>query len=278
MTNTADSPAEELRKAILTGEPVRRGSGEPAEQGHSWGEERSLSASELYELLVRPGSGTTPRAAVLEGLRITGGLNLHGADLKAPLICRGCHFDGQVTLRTATAIEIGLDVCHLPRLAADHLITRGDLYLTRSTLGVVDLSCAHIGGRLLLSGTRLSSGSAAYETDEDVLYQPEDVDDVFKEVSLVADGLRVDGDMSCEGNFSAQGEVRLVGAHIAGQLALNGATLGKGLTAFWLKVGRGMFCEEEFSAQGQIRLDGAHITGHLGFRRQRSAGHSLPTS
>jgi hypothetical protein len=272
MTNATNSPAKELRKAILTGHPVRRGIGEPAEQGHSWGEERSLSGSELYELLVRPGSGTTPRAVVLEGLRITDGLNLHGVDLKAPLICRGCHFDEQVILTTATAIEIGLDACYLPRLAADHLITRGDLYLTRSTLGVVGLSYAHIGGRLLLSGTRLSSGSYVYETDDGVVYPPEDVDDVFKEVSLVADGLKVDGDMFCEGEFSAQGEVRLVGAHITGQLALNGATLGKGLTGYWLKAGRGMFCEEGFSAQSEVSLAGAHITGHLGFKKATLGG------
>ncbi|HZV73106.1 MAG TPA: hypothetical protein VFF79_05255 [Conexibacter sp.] len=272
MTNTADSPAKELREAILTGEPVRRGNGEPAEQGHSWGEERSLPASELYELLVWPESGTTPRVAILEGLRITGRLDLRAADLKVPLICQGCYFDEPVNLMIATAVEIRLITCWLPGLAADQLITRRDLELSRSMLGVVGLADAHIGGRLLLSGATLSSGSYPLDLGHSSLYPRESSDHTRTEVSLVADGLKVDGNMLCEEGFSAQGEVWLPGAHIAGQLGFNSAKLGKGLTAYWLTVDRGMFCEEGFSAQGKVWLSGAHIAGHLGFEKAMLGG------
>ena len=46
--------------------------------------------------------------------------------------------------------------------------------------------------------------------------------------ALIADGLQVDQSMFCEEGFSAGGEVRLLGAHIAGQLSFDGATLHQG--------------------------------------------------
>jgi hypothetical protein len=267
VTNTADSPAKELSNAILAGKPVRRGDGEPAKEGDSWGDERSLPASELCELLMRPESGTTPRAAILEGLRITGRLNLQAADLKALLLCHGCYFDEPVNLMIATAVEIGLTACHLPGLAADQLATRGDLDLSKSTLGVMGLTDAHIGGRLLLGGATLGSGSYLLDLGDGSLNPRENPRKVFTEVSLVADGLKVDGDMLCGEGFSAQGEVRLPSAHIAGGLAFDKARLDQGLTAYWLTAGRGMFCQDGFNAQGKVWLSGAHITGHLGFNK-----------
>jgi hypothetical protein len=81
-----------------------------------------------------------------------------GRWLEARVLCHGYYFDEPVNLMIATAVEIGLTACHLPGLAADQLTTRGDLELSESTLGVVGLSEAHIGGRLLLGGARLSSG------------------------------------------------------------------------------------------------------------------------
>jgi hypothetical protein len=68
------SPAEELRTAVLTGREVRRGRGEPAAEGNSWGTERQLPAdccTSYWPAL----KARRPRAAVLVGLRITGRLN-----------------------------------------------------------------------------------------------------------------------------------------------------------------------------------------------------------
>lgn len=191
MTSHADSPMNGLSKAVLIGKPVRRGNGEPAAQGNSWGEERSLSASQLYELLVQSEQGRMPRAAILEGLRITGRLNLQAVNLKVPLICHGCYFDEPINLMLANAVEIGLTACHLPGMAADQLVTRADLDLSRSTLGVVGLSDAHIGGRLRLEGATLSSGSYLFDLGDGSLNPRENVHDPLQNVSLVADGLKV---------------------------------------------------------------------------------------
>jgi hypothetical protein len=88
-------------------------------------------------------------------------------------------------------------------------------------------------------------------------------------LALFADRLKVEEGMFCGEGFVAQGEVRLPGAHIAGQLSFNGAKLtnkdAPALNAFSLKVERSMFCGEGFVAQGEVRLLGAHIAGALGF-------------
>jgi hypothetical protein len=63
------------------------------------------------------------------------------------------------------------------------------------------------------------------------------------------------------------GSVGLIGAHIGGQLVLNGAQLsnpeGKALNADGAQIDGGMICHEEFRAEGEIRLLGAHIAGQL---------------
>jgi len=75
--------------------------------------------------------------------------------------------------------------------------------------------------------------------------------------------------MFCQTGFDAQGEVRLLGAHIAGQLSFDGAKLtnkdARALSADGLKVDQGMLCQTGFVAQGEVRLSGAHIAGQLGF-------------
>jgi len=74
--------------------------------------------------------------------------------------------------------------------------------------------------------------------------------------------------MFCRG-LAAQGEVRLLGAHVGGQLGFSGAQLsnkgGAALSADELRVDGGMFCQEGFAAQGAVRLLGAHVGGQLDF-------------
>jgi hypothetical protein len=267
MTTAAESPAEELEEAIEAGRPVARGNGEPAEEGQDWGNDRTLPAPVLYELLARPDGGTMPRAAILVGLRISGRLNLHAVQLKAPLIFHGCYFDEPVNLMAATAVEIRLTGCHLSVLAADQLITRGDLDLSMSTLKIVSLPGAHIGGQFVLNGTKLTSDSYPPDLGDGTLHprQSRQFASTYAEVALMADGLRVDEGMFCRNGFEAQGEVRLPGAHIGGQLSFNKATLRQGLSAFGLKVDRDMFCRNGFEAQGEVNLRRAHIAGALEF-------------
>src|SRR5690606_18622356 len=79
----------------------------------------------------------------------------------------------------------------------------------------------------------------------------------------------VNGSMFCGEGFTATGQVRLIGAHITGQLIFNGATLTNpdrtAVTADGLTVNESMFCGEAFTATGEVRLPSAHIAGPLDF-------------
>ncbi|HEX8648868.1 MAG TPA: hypothetical protein VF715_18370 [Thermoleophilaceae bacterium] len=267
----ATPPAEELKTAIVAGRPVRRGAGEPAAEGHTWGEDRQLPADLLYELLVRPDSDAKPRAAILVGLRITGRLNFESADLQAPLIAHNCHFDAPVNLIAAKAPEISLTACHLPGLAADQLETRGALDLSRSTLELVGLLGAHIGGQLVLSGATLTGGGYPPDLGDGTLQPHEIPTESLDGMALVADGLQVDEGMFCAAGFTAEGGVRLLGAHI-GLLSFERATLRRGLNADGLQVDQDLFCMRGFTAEGEVRLVSAHIGGQLRFGEATLSG------
>jgi hypothetical protein len=151
-----------------------------------------------------------------------------------------------------------------PALSADRLRVDGNMFCQVgeggqpfTATGEVRLLGAHIGVQLGFNGAQL--------TNE-------------KGPALNADGLRVDGDMFCLAAggqpFTATGEVRLLGAHIGGQLVFDGAQLtnekGRALNADRLWVDAGMFCQVEesgqvFTATGEVRLLGAHIGGQLVF-------------
>ena len=45
------------------------------------------------------------------------------------------------------------------------------------------------------------------------------------DIALNADQMTVNGDLFCQQGFQAEGEIRLMGAHIGGQLSLSSATL-----------------------------------------------------
>jgi hypothetical protein len=73
--------------------------------------------------------------------------------------------------------------------------------------------------------------------------------------------------MFCRDGFTAEGEVRLLGANIGGALACDGGTFrnpdGFALDAGRLTVDQDMLCRDGFTAEGEVRLVGAHIGGAL---------------
>jgi adhesin HecA-like repeat protein len=87
---------------------------------------------------------------------------------------------------------------------------------------------------------------------------------------LSADQLTTRGNLQLRYGFTARGEVRLVGAHVGGQLDLRGATLtnpgGPALVADGLTVDQDLLCGEGFAATGEVRLVGAHVGGQLNLR------------
>ena len=107
--------------------------------------------------------------------------------------------------------------------------------------------------------------------------------------ALDCDGLQVDGDVLLGDGFTATGQsdygaLRLLGAHIKGQLNLNGARLtnetGPALIGDGLHVDGdvfgGGFIATGHGELGAVRLPGAHIIGQLNFNSAELANQAGP--
>jgi hypothetical protein len=244
---------QRVRQAAQTGQLLNLGTGileqdDPA-RGATWAAARTVGAELVVELLTTTPGDERLRAIKLQGVRITGPLDLEAATLACPVLLQGCFLDEQVVLRGATAVAVRLLGCHLPGLAADQFTTRSNLELNRGCTihGEVRLVDARIGGTL--------------DCDGGHFINPEGC-------AIDAAGLTVAGAMFCGERFIAHGEVRLLGAHIGGQLACNGGHFtnsnGRAIDGELLAVDQSMFCGAGFIAHGEVRLLGAHIGGQFG--------------
>jgi hypothetical protein len=213
-------------------------------------------------VLGRSGDRLDPLGVRIHGARITGTLDLTHVPAAVGIELRGCYFERTVFLTSARLPWLTLSASHLQALDGDGLRVEGDVLLGdgftatgQGEEGAVRLLGAHISGQLNLNGARLTNDTGP---------------------ALIGDGLHVDGDVF-GGGFVAAGygelsAVRLPGAHISGQLNLNGAELtnqaGPALIGDGLYVDGGLVLAEGFTAtghctRGAARLPGAHISGQL---------------
>jgi hypothetical protein len=197
-----------------------------------------------------------------EGLQVDqavflrGGFTATGAGELGAVRLLGAHIGGQFDCMGA---HMGNDSG--AALVADRLQVGQSMYLAgrftgAGEAGAVRLAGAHIGGQLSCTGAYLGNHTGP---------------------ALAADGLQVHQAVLLRGGFTATGAgelgaVRLLGAHIGGQLSCNGAHMGNdsgpALVAEGLQVGQNMFLRGGFTATGAgelgaVRLAGAHIGGQL---------------
>jgi len=197
---------------------------------------------------------------VLIGLRITGGLNLEATELQAPLIAHGCWFDEPISVSGTTASELRLTACRIPGLAGDQLHTRGDLDLSASEVGVVSLQRAHIGGSVLLIGTELARGTVPIALGDGTLRPREAATATREGISLMAEGIHIEGDLLCEQGFRAGGEVHLSRARVAGMVGSSHALFDGDLIAEGLQVEGALAFRDGFVAKGVVALPGARVS------------------
>jgi hypothetical protein len=122
--------------------------------GGSWGEERSVRAEYLLELLRmdRGPNGLRRRALRLTGVRITGALDAEAVTLSCPLVLRDCCFDAPLKLDEARAPSIRLVGSWVESISARGLETSGDLRLDRVTADDLNVDGARLGGGALTPG------------------------------------------------------------------------------------------------------------------------------
>jgi hypothetical protein len=171
-----------------------------------------------------------------------GAVRLRGAEIGGDLVCIGGTFK-----------NLGGDA--LNAAGAD---VKGTVFLDKgfNAEGEVRLPGAHIGVNFYCSGGTFKN--------------PPQKDVAGSGTALRADRVDVKGSLFLREGFTAEGEVRLLGAQIGGNLECTGGTFrnppqkhlpgrGKALSADGAKVNGSVFLDAAFTAEGEVRLPGAQI-------------------
>jgi hypothetical protein len=242
--------------------------GEPADEAamRSWRDDRVCRAAVIRDILRgRLVADPDPHGLRLRGARIAGRLDLDNLTTALDVVLDDCLLEEGVLARNARMAVVALRGCRLEHPAEPPInairLSCSVLDLSRATItghaerGAVNLLGAHISDQLDCTGATLGNDSGP---------------------ALVAENLQVGQGMYLRGGFTATGggelgAVRLLGAHISGQLNCTGATLGNdsgpALAADSLQVGQAMFLRgftaTGSSDRGAVRLLGAHISGQL---------------
>jgi uncharacterized protein YjbI with pentapeptide repeats len=212
-------------------------------------EERKIRAEVLIALCTGEVSDWSvhPRRGLrLRGAYIAGQVDLSRAQLtQCPLAFHTCRFEEGVVLYQATTSDISFTSCDLPLLHGNELNSGGSLDLRRTHLRKISLVRAEFRGLVGLSEVYLSNPKSRALNAE--------------RMSAAAVDLN---------NTHVEGEVRLLGANIGGQLACNVGTElinpgGHALLADSCQVGGSLIFSLGETSVGSVNLAYAQI-GTLG--------------
>jgi hypothetical protein len=264
--DTPTSFEQKILDAAGSGEPVGPDLQSELAEMRSQGISPTIRATVLRRRLVDRDWPVHARGVQLNGLRITGSLDLEGLTLRCPLRLENCELDesSDVNLSYATVSLLILKNCRIAGLRANSLVVTKALSLEKSEFtGLVRLADANITGQLNCGGITLTN--------------PDDHGN-----SLIADRIKVSGGVFLSG-FESAGAVRLAAANIAGQLnfgefnrrqaRLNGFDHEhRSLVGDGMKVGGDVLLEPDFEAAGVISLRYADIGRQLSCRGARLEG------
>jgi hypothetical protein len=130
-------------------------------------------------------------------LRVTGELDLVYAEIHGPLAFLDSEFDSDLNCSKMVCVDLDLSGSTFPSLICDGANFTHGLTLAGTVTKVVSIRECRINQVLNLNGAKIDAGS---------------------EVALIAEGATIADDLQCRGGFVANGQVRLIGATIGGQL------------------------------------------------------------
>ena len=213
-----------------------------------------------------------PSGVRVKGLRLVEDLDLSNIDVGYPVELTDGHFDGRVNLQDAGLRSLSLDRSTFKRpVDARNMETRSDFCAVEATFeDWLSLAGAEIQGDVWLQGAYVRSQTPV---DRLAIAGPQ----LSEGVAIDADGIVVGGNLymfAVAGGrrFEAAGQVRLLGAKIAGQFNCIGSLIQNtncdALIADGMEIGGDMFLaarnsEIRFEASGTVRLPGAKIAGQL---------------
>ena len=266
------------------------------EEMQAWGADRTIRAEVLRHLLVVSEGPVQAKGVRLRGARVSGPLDLESATLCCPLVLEDCFLDSEqsVVFDYATVTLVRLVRCRLAGLAAGLLVVTKELDLTGSTFtGFVQLVGADISDQLTLRGATISGrdpdesalvadgvrvGGAVFlddgfTADGAVRLHSADITGPLvcsgaritgtdtDHNALVADGVKVGGNMLLNCGFTSAGTVGLVGARIGGGLSLQDATLSDpvALDAQGARIGQQLLWAPARAVTGLVNLDRAQV-------------------
>lgn len=259
-------------------------------------------------LLAQPNPSTNPGQLWIRNARISGSLDLDGCKIDRSLRVESCVFEESIHLDQAELPDASFVDCTIPAgIVANQLTTRWNLILQDSEIEQgVSLAGSRFGGVVSLKGAvvrgdlndtddcialNLTSAEIGHVLNCDLLTATGEITALGAAIgqatfrhatlgghdeapnrtkALSADGSRIANGLFCAA-MEAEGEIRLHGAKIGGQVSLPGATLtGRedaqgtitAISADGVDIGHDLVCNQ-LKAQGDIRLLGAKIGGQL---------------
>jgi len=205
--------------------------------------------------------GGVARRMQIVGAWIEGPVDLRDASVPEGLWFFRCVFDAALHFDGARiGGSLSFPGCLLPALRAEDCIVAGDLALNAGCTVRLDVRMARavVGGDLNLDRACLSGGERA---------------DMQVPRRLIADGARVAGNTLLTDGFESDGDVRLVGVRVVGDVRASSARLsghvnGDGqrsdaLNLDLARVAGNVALDRGFSAAGGVRLKRAQIEGDL---------------
>ncbi|MGQ4437816.1 oxidoreductase [Streptomyces sp. SAS_260] len=261
------SPERELWDAFPQGRRVDLRTGVPEDdcvtEGGQWDSARTVRAAVIVALLlgaraVQPGTVAGLRLA---GARISGRLNLAGAQITYVLWLEDCWFEESVDLLGASTQTLVITGSWVPGIEADSACVEGNLDLRRSVVEsltsspfnhvstALSLSDARVTGGMFLNGARINAPGGW---------------------AIAAGGLVMEGGVFCQGGFVARGQIRLMEAQLPRGLHMRGARLecpGPRGVALSLDhaVASTLNLSDGFIADGTVRLRGAQVSDKATF-------------
>ncbi|QFZ24919.1 hypothetical protein EKG83_46330 [Saccharothrix syringae] len=164
--------------------------------------------------------GGDDHALLAARIRLSGSLQAIALRATGEVRLRGANVGGSVHLGGARLVNAGQNA-----LDATGVTIAGNLFCDAeggrfAAEGRILLDGARVGGNVVFSGARLH----ANVTDRPVLVIPRGTAD--ESAALVADRIRVEGNVELDDGFTSSGTVRLPNADIGGYLRLSGAEIG----------------------------------------------------
>ncbi|MBQ0902425.1 hypothetical protein [Micromonospora sp. U21] len=258
---------QRLIESVARGEVLDLAGDGPVDEAamRSWGDDRTISASVIRELVRgRLVGDPDPHGLRLRGARIAGRIDLENITSELALELRDCLLPSGVNVRNARLSAVALTGCRIEQAAGS---PDAELDATRCAASTLALDRSRASADAVAGTIRLAAARVGTLDCRGARW------DNSTGPALDADGLQVDQSVFLNDGFTAtspsvRGTVRLLGAHIGGQLNCGGArlenTAGPALNADSLRADRDVLLSNGFTAisaseQGTIRLLGAHI-------------------